>query len=183
MAITTYTAGQILTAASLNNNFASGGLMLVKTQTIGTAVSSVTVSSAFSSTYDNYLITATGGAGSGTVAVKLTLGSTATGYYYNLVYQSYNAATPTGSGGANLTSWITGYASTTGIDSTINLQSPNLAKNTLMSFSGALASTTGENSNGRGYLADTTQYTAFTLTPNSGTLTGGTIRVYGYANS
>ena len=161
----------------------ASGLTLVSATTIGSAVSSVTVSSAFSATYDNYLITATGGAGSGTVAMKLTLGSTATGYYYNLVYQSYNAATPTGSGGSNTTNWLTGYASTTGIDCTINLQSPNLAKNTLMSFSGALASTTGENSNGRGYLADTTQYTAFTLTPNSGTLTGGTVRVYGYQNS
>ena len=32
-------------------------------------------------------------------------------------------------------------------------------------------------------LADTTQYTAFTIAPNTGTLTGGTIRVYGYSNS
>ena len=183
MAITTYTAGQVLTAASLNDNFASGGLMLIKTQTIGTAVASVTVSSAFSSTYDNYLMTTTGGASSATTSMKLTLGSTATGYYYNLVYQAYNAATPSGSAGSNVAFWLAGYTASTGIDSTVNLQSPNLAKNTLYSFSGALATTTGENANGRGYLADTTQYTAFTLTPNSGTLTGGTIRVYGYANS
>jgi hypothetical protein len=31
-----------------------------------------------------------------------------------------------------------------------------------------------------GYLDNTTSYTDFTLTPSSGTLTGGTIRVYGY---
>jgi hypothetical protein len=34
-----------------------------------------------------------------------------------------------------------------------------------------------------GFLNNTTSYTAFTFTPSSGTLTGGTIRVYGYRNS
>jgi hypothetical protein len=34
-----------------------------------------------------------------------------------------------------------------------------------------------------GFLDNTTSYTAFTIAPGSGTLTGGTIRVYGYANS
>jgi hypothetical protein len=160
----------------------NGTLSSTGTVTVGTAVSSVTVAGAFSSLYDNYLITANGGASSVSTSMKLSLGATAAGYYYNLVYQSYNASTPTGSGGTNLTNWLVGYAGTAGIDCTINLQSPNLAKNTLYSFSGALATTTGENSNGRGYLADTTQYTAFTLTTNSGTLTGGTIRVYGYRN-
>jgi len=33
-----------------------------------------------------------------------------------------------------------------------------------------------------GYVNNTTQYTAFTISPSSGTLTGGTIRVYGYRN-
>jgi hypothetical protein len=32
-------------------------------------------------------------------------------------------------------------------------------------------------------LNDTTAYTAFTLTTSSGTITGGTIKVYGYQNS
>jgi hypothetical protein len=32
-------------------------------------------------------------------------------------------------------------------------------------------------------LNNSTQYTAFTVSAGSGTLTGGTIRVYGYANS
>jgi hypothetical protein len=36
---------------------------------------------------------------------------------------------------------------------------------------------------GAGYLDNATSYTAFTLTPGGGgTLTGGTIRVYGYRN-
>ena len=39
------------------------GLVLIKTETIGTTVSSVTVTSAFSATYDNYKIIVAGGSG------------------------------------------------------------------------------------------------------------------------
>jgi hypothetical protein len=46
-----WASGEVLTAADLN---AYAGLILVKTQTIGTAVSSVTVTGAFSSTFQNY---------------------------------------------------------------------------------------------------------------------------------
>ena len=42
----------------------AGALVLVKTQVIGTTVSSVNVTSAFSTTYDNYKITITGGTSS-----------------------------------------------------------------------------------------------------------------------
>jgi hypothetical protein len=34
-----------------------------------------------------------------------------------------------------------------------------------------------------GYLANTTSYTAFTIAPGTGTITGGTIYVYGYGAS
>ena len=161
----------------------ASGLTLVSATTIGSAVASVTVSDAFSATYDNYLITATGGAGSGTVSMKLTLGATATGYYYAVTVQAYNAVTPTGGGGSNVGFWFAGYANSNSIDLIANVKGPNLAKRTLYDFSGALAVAAGESGQGRGFLDDATQYTAFTLTPTSGTLTGGTIRVYGYQNS
>jgi hypothetical protein len=70
MPLTTYTAGEVLTAASLNDNFTfaaanpPGGLTLISTTTIGTTVSSITVSGAFSATYDNYKIVVSGGTGS-----------------------------------------------------------------------------------------------------------------------
>jgi hypothetical protein len=55
------TNGQVLTvdsaeATGLKYATPSGGLTFIKSETIGTAVSSVTVSSAFSSTYTNYRI-------------------------------------------------------------------------------------------------------------------------------
>lgn len=59
----------------------TGGLALITAQTIGSAVSSVTVASAFSATYDAYKIVVTGGAGSTNQALTLTLGSASTGYY------------------------------------------------------------------------------------------------------
>jgi hypothetical protein len=48
-----YSSGDVLTAANLN---ASSNLVLVTDVTIGSSVSSVTVSSAFNTTYDNYRI-------------------------------------------------------------------------------------------------------------------------------
>jgi hypothetical protein len=185
MAITTYTAGEVLTAASLNNNFASGGLQLVKTQVIGSAVGSVTVTGAFSSTYDNYKIVISGGVGSAAGSnIGLQLGATTTGYYWSGIYRQYTNTTVTADKAENGSSWnYAGRSTTTSINLSVDLFGPNLAKNTnaIMFNTGAGVADyffmTG------GYLADTTQYTAFTLTPNTGTLTGGTIRVYGLANS
>ena len=55
------------------------GLQLIKIQTIGSAVSSVTVSDVFNSIYDNYLVQLSGGVGSTAQNLNLTLGATATG--------------------------------------------------------------------------------------------------------
>jgi hypothetical protein len=69
---------------------------------------------------------------------------------------------------------------TNGLNLNMELNGPFLAKRTIVS--GTMTSVNV----GRiysGYLDGTTSYTAFTITPASGTITGGTIRVYGYANS
>ncbi len=157
------------------------GLELIKTQTIGTAVSSVTVSDVFSSTYDNYKIIIGGGVSSATAAVNMTLGSTSTGYYYGGKARQYSAA-DLNVAQSNGASWYAAEGSTNSLTGYIELQSPNLAKNTLFSTTIAAARTDGYWLAVSGYLADTTAYTAFTLTPNTGTITGGTIRVYGYKN-
>lgn len=161
-----------------------GGLTLIKTQTIGSAVSSVTVSDAFSSTYDNYFITIYGGALSVTnESLQLKLGSTTTGYYWASPYAQY-------AGGTNMTGaqngahfGFAGDASTNVIAGSFSLLGPNQAKNTIYQSGFIRLTTNGITGFAGGYLADNTQYTAFTLTPNTGTMTGGTIRVYGYQNS
>ena len=188
MPLTTYTAGQVLTAASLNANlsFASsnGGLVLISSTTIGTTVSSVTVSSAFSSTYDNYKIVISGGVASASAPnLSLQLGSTTTGYYYGLAGTNY-ANTVNTLGGANQSAFnFYGAGASNTLHMNCDIMQPNLAKNTIATAYVGVLVTGGAGNFLGGFLNNSTQYTAFTVTPSTGTITGGTIRVYGYANS
>ena len=162
----------------------TGGLVLIKTQTIGTTVSSVTVSDAFSSTYDNYKIVVGGGVASGGLSLGMTLGATATNYYWGAVLNGFNSSIPSGTSGSGIASnWRVADAGTDYVGFSADVLSPNLAARTMYSAANAYTTTTGYVLLMGGYLNNTTQYTAFTLTPNAGTLTGGTIKVYGYANS
>lgn len=158
------------------------GLQLVKTQTVGTGVSSVTVSDAFSADYDNYKITYTGGSSSNPNTINLQLGSTTTGYYaaYNAVL--FNGATASFSSTNNGTSFER-VAFGNGADSvglSCDVLMPYLNNQTYIQSFASSATRSGSTS---GYLTNTTSYTEFTLVVNSGTITGGTIRVYGYRNS
>jgi hypothetical protein len=159
----------------------SVGSWLVKTQTIGNAVSSVTVTGAFTSDYDNYLITVSGGVSSAAATVlNLKLGATVTGYYYSLLYTIYNA-TPAATAGANVGAWdYAGTGQTTGLSADIRLSSPFLTKPT--TYRASVENSTFFAGTTNGYLNNTTSYTSFIIAPASGTLTGGTIRVYGLRN-
>lgn len=160
-----------------------GGLIHILTQTIGTAVSSVTVSSAFSSDYDNYLITVSGGTGSVGQVMTLKLGSVTTGYYAAGSYSQFNDAAIFANiivnNAANFT--YAGFSSTNGNQAKIFLNSPNLAK--ITSFE-AIFANNASGSGGAyvqaGWENSSTQHTAFTLAVG-GTMTGGEINVYGLA--
>lgn len=159
----------------------ASALTLISATTIGSAVSSVTVSSAFSATYDNYQIFVNGGVASGNCDLKFTLGATVTGYYSQGIYASYNA-TVAGDGAANTSSFnYGGGGSTDSLFANLIVRSPYLSQRTYMSA--PLNSSTTVAGFASGLLNNTTSYTAFTFTPNAGTLTGGTIYVYGYAKS
>jgi hypothetical protein len=186
MPLTTYTAGEVLTASSLNANFSfaagAGALKLISSTPIGTTVGSVTVSNAFSATYDAYKIVITGGLGSSANQnLALQLGATTTGYYLGAAGVTYSTGAAALIGLDNGSSFTpAGFTLSSGLAMNCDIQNPFLASNTFIS--GAFVNT----SNARtfsGYLANTTSYTAFTITPASGTLTGGNIRVYGYATS
>jgi hypothetical protein len=185
------TAGQVLTvnsgatAPEWKTPSSGSGLTLVKTQTIGSAVSSITVSSAFSSTYDNYLITISGGVVSTNANLNCQLGSTTSGYYMNGYYMQPTSTTVGGDALNGTTSFkYCASGDTTSIGGHFTLMAPNLAKPTLFVADAWRGSSNRTYSNYRGSLDDTTQYTEFTLiVDSSGTATGGTIRVYGYTNS
>ena len=177
MTYPTFNSGDVLTAAEMN----AVGLWLVKTQTIGTAVSSVTVTGAFSTDYENYLITVSGGSNniSGS-ALNLKLGATVTGYYYSLSYTIYNN-TPAATSGSNVGAWdYVGSGQTNGLNAVIELNSPFLSKGT--SIRTSIANGTFYAGNNAGYLNNSTSYTSFILSTATGTMTGGTIRVYGLRN-
>lgn len=176
-----YTSAQVVQAVPTGINSA---LVLISSTTIGSAVSSVTVSSAFSSTYDNYRIMLSGGVASGTITLSLKLGSTATGYYSFGSYGFATGASLTGLNANNSTSWNACWAGeTTNLSGFCELYNPNLAKSTgIQSWRPAMAASTAQYVF-VGFESSTTQHTAFTVTADSGTITGGTIRVYGYTNS
>lgn len=161
----------------------ASGLVLISSTTIPSAVSSVTVSNAFSATYDNYYITVTGGVGSATGYFNMQLGSTATGYYRVNILAPYSTGTVSSFASSNATSWLAVFPFTTNsIAGFVDLQNPFNAKNTHFFTRGSQSATTGEINLNSGYLADTLSYTAFTLTTSTGTVTGGTIKVYGIRN-
>jgi hypothetical protein len=157
------------------------GLTLVKKQAIGTAVSSVTVTGAFSSTYENYMVMVTGGLGSQAANLALTLGSTNTGYYNSGLYVPYNSATVFALASSNTSGWPNAVSITTStMMGQFTLLQPNLAKITGVDIVGIETYSTGISLMRRGYVDNTTQYTALTLTTSGGTITGGTVYVYGY---
>ena len=162
----------------------ASGLTLVKTQTIGSAVSSVTVTNAFSTTYENYKIFISGGVGSTELQLNMTLGASATQYYVGGIYTAYSTGNVGGLGGDNITSWTrAGWANAAPGQVTMNMEliGPYLAVATSAT---ALWSRSGVNLGVVSFYHNVaTSYTDFTLTCSTGNITGGTIYVYGYAKS
>jgi hypothetical protein len=180
MAIKTFSDGNSLPASDINTYLTNSGLVYVKSQTVGTGVASVTVSSAFSTDFDNYKIQWSGSCSlaSGN-ALSMQLGATAAGYYGAMIYSSYAGVAGTAVGDNNVASW-THCAGAIGnqIAFEADLFNPFKAQITTMRTA---FYTDGTNTGAKtGYLSNTTSYTAFTLIAAAGTLTGGTITVYGY---
>ena len=178
MTYPSFSAGDVLTAADMNGV----GLWLVKTQTVGTAVATVAVTGAFSSTYDNYLVTLSGGTGSADQAIGLQLTGSTTAYHGFLNYGASTSATALGANVNNGTSFtfVGGCNANQMAHVSCQLFGPNLASYTKC-YNAAY-----QNGTAYGHFAGehrvATAYTGFTLIPTAGTLTGGTIRVYGYKN-
>ena len=178
MTFPVFASGDVLNASDMNGV----GLWLVKTQAVGSGVASVTVTGAFSSDYDNYRIVYGGGTGSTAITLSLQLGASTTGYYSVVNYAAYAAlATPLSTGDSNQALWrYVGYADANYAQMSFDLIAPNLARWTTFNAATWAATTVAGTSSGIHQVA--TAYTAFTLGVNTGTLTGGTIRVYGYRN-
>ena len=173
------------TTAQMNTAITAGvGLVPILTQTIGTAVSSVVVTNAFSSTYDNYKILISGGAASANTDIDLKLGASATGYYYGRSAIVYSSGSQSNFNGNNVSSFIGGIGKgeSTGLHLVADLISPFLAKNTIVASYFIDGRTDGFAGYYAGFHNSAVSYSDLTVTSPSGTMTGGTIRVYGYKN-
>ena len=179
MAIKTFTTGEVLTASDTNTYLTNSGLVYVTSVTVGSGVASFNVPNAFSATYDNYRIVFAGGVGSAATAdLGLKLGAATTNYAYQLVFGAYaNVAQAAGGTGA-ASFLIAGGSSTSAASVDCDLLSPfDSSRFTLMM--GIMNS-----GNGAGVFSGqhrtAASYTDFTITPSTGTLTGGICTVYGY---
>ena len=182
----TFSAGEILTSSVMNDVSTLGnyqGLFHIKTQTVGNAVSSVAVTGAFSADFDNYLITMNGGTVSTDASMSMILGASVTGYYGFMNYGTVPVNTPLGVSRNNAANaaWVGGGASGQMCHVRVEVFGPFAARYT------KLLNSTYQNGLAYGTMQGehrvATSYTGFTLSPDAGTLTGGSIRVYGYRNS
>lgn len=166
----------------LLNGAGKAGLVFIKTVTVGSGVSTVSVSDVFSSTYDNYRVVIGGVDASSATNLRIQFGATSNEHYGSLFYDSYDASDTNYTRGANQSTFTIAICGTSDdTSSSFDVLSPNLAKRTTASgthngfrYSGWLG----------GAVNTTTQYTSFNILVTGGaTLTGGTIKVYGYRNA
>ena len=153
-----------------------GGLVLITSATVGTAVSSITVTSAFSAAYDNYRVIYSGGDASASGEFNLSLGGITSGYSSSLIYAV--TSTPFATSYNTTSQWHFAGSHVSGAcESVFEVYNPFANKQKMYNSSTKLTSARGASN---GFCTSTASATAFTLTPASGTLTGGTIKVYGY---
>ena len=176
----TFSSGAVLTAAQMN----SVGLWLVKTQVVGTAVSSVSVTSAFSSDYNNYKIIYEGGASSASaVLFRMQLnGITGATYYSSGMQQVATSPTVVTTNVTAGTLWNLGYTGNQFMRWEMDFANPNAVGagktgNAKYACYDNAASYGGTSAH---WLISGAGATGFTLSPASGTISGGTIYVYGY---
>lgn len=128
-----------------------------------------------------------GGAGSADSFFQITLGNwtgttftaTATNYFSSLLYANYTANTPVATVQSAATFWNhTGSSTTTSQHMDANIYSPFLSTRTFISAATPRAVTWSGSLNG--YQNSATSFNSFRINSSSGTMTGGTVRVYGY---
>lgn len=193
MPLTTYTAGEVLTAASLNANFTfaaaspTSGLVCVKAETTVTATNTVTADGVFTSSYTNYfmlvnyLIT-----GAGQLKIKLRASGTNASTNYNYEQIQGSSSTVTGAVSASQTSFVVAdygaglYASTV-----IELFNPQLAQATTILVRNTApngAYTAPLNTSWKGNHSTATAYDGIEIA-TSGTTFTGNYAIYGYSKT
>jgi hypothetical protein len=155
------------------------GLWLVKTQTIGSGVATVSVTNAFSSSYTNYLVQISTVYSVGAVRVFLQCNnSTGATYAGNWFFMDNSSGAVNGATAGSTGAFDIALSSSTGpTDIMVNVFNPFTAVAARMTTEFAGHTYVGA---GGGRDTSTNSSTGFTLSVASGNMTGGTVRVYGY---
>jgi hypothetical protein len=176
MTFPNFSAGEILRAQDMN---AVSG-WLISTTTIGNGVTSVPVNDCFPTDYDVFRIIIENLDTNGTASHDIQLqGITGSVYFTGGNLMGWGGGTITGYGPAAQTTWFVSanVAASTGTVVTLDLWNPN---NTRRKY----AVSHGLAGNGHCmlnlYSTSNSSATGFTLAKGGNTMTGGTIRVYGY---
>lgn len=198
MPLTTYTAGEVLTAASLNANlvFAAanpvavpGGLVCVKAETAFSAVTSFTADSIFTSTYTNYKIivrfTATT-QGDLTLQLRASAVAATTNYNYQRAYFSSTTSSPVRSSSQSSFFVASGSGGDFMQSNWIELTGPQLAASTTFWNNyqqSDAANTTQALSLYAGINSNATAYDGMAISIAGGGTMTGTYTIYGYAKT
>ena len=178
MTYPSFSVGEVLTAADMN----AVGLWLVKTQTVGTGITTtVDVTGAFSADFDDYLIRYSGTCTATGVCLGMRMGLVAqSGYYGQLIYGSYASLSGGFVNDNNLQQWTHCSGGTGGrTNFWATVMSPYLSSDTTMTSTYHDGANSGHKT---GWLNNDNSYTSFQLIVANGSISGGTIRVYGYRN-
>lgn len=161
---------------------AKTGLVFLNTATFS-AVSSQSITSIFSSSFDNYKVIIDFVASTSTVLnLRLRTTSDDTNSLYQRQYATFSGTTAAYARTANDNTWAIQLIDTPRNNYHIEIGNPNLATQTSMfCFANRAYNNSASNDmlfNFGGHNS-TTQFTGFTIYPSAGTITG-TVSVYGY---
>ena len=175
-----FSSGQVLTATQMN----SVGIWKVGSQTVGNAVTYVTVSSVFTSDYDNYKIVYLGGTSSASaVLFRMQLeGITGANYYSSGMQQTAISSTVVTNNVAGTTVWDLGYTGNQFMRWEIDISNTSAVGNgkTANVAYSCYDSTNSYGGTSAHWLISGSGTTGFTFAPATGTISGGQIYVYGY---
>ena len=179
-----YTSAKLIRTASdawtvVPEGSSGSGLTLISSTTIGSVVSSVTVSNCFSATYKNYRVVVSNSDASADnyICVKFN-NSTGSTYKHSGIRLNYSGTTPNYSYSTADTYIVLGTTGQTNDTSVaFDVLNPFGTDYTVVNCSSSGTNTAGTFN---GLDANAASQTGLVFLPGSGTLTGGTIKVYGY---
>lgn len=190
MAVKTFTSGEVLTAADTNTYLNNGGLVYVNSWTVGSGVTSVTLTNAFPSDYNAFRLIWTGGtmtSSSGDSQLALQVGNSgsflATAYYQTLLYVLRATNTTTRAAGVeNGTNfaWVGGgFTDSAYLD--VSLFNVNRAQKTHLQGPAYIAWGDAGQGTTNGFINNSTAYSdAKIIVTGTGTMSSGKIYSYGY---